>query len=99
MSFDLPPLVANTTGWGPPSGTQAELLPSSLKDLPYQPFNKSDRINRAADWTANVRATNCTFYLHIYPLERKKAKSLKNDDFGLNFLKKEVLFFKKFLKI
>lgn len=58
MAFSLPPLVANTTGWGPPGAIQPELLPSSLKDLPYQPFSKADRINRVADWTSNVRPAN-----------------------------------------
>ena len=38
--FDPPLIQDNPTGWGPSS------LPEKFKDMPYQPFSKSDRIGK-----------------------------------------------------
>lgn len=47
-SFDPPTIHDNPDGWGPPM----ELAPAKFQDMPYAPFSKSDRLGRAADWTA-----------------------------------------------
>lgn len=38
-------------GWGPPP----DLPPAKFRDMPYAPFSKSDRLGRAADWSAAAR--------------------------------------------
>lgn len=43
--FEPPAVQDNPTGWGP------NTIPSQYKDMPYQPFSKSDRIGKVADWT------------------------------------------------
>lgn len=47
-TFRLPTIYDNSEGWGPPM----ELAPAKFQDMPYAPFSKSDRLGRAADWTA-----------------------------------------------
>lgn len=47
-SFKLPIIHDNPDGWGPPM----DLAPAKFQDMPYAPFSKSDRLGRAADWTA-----------------------------------------------
>ncbi|CAK5076317.1 unnamed protein product [Meloidogyne enterolobii] len=47
--FDLTECLANSDGWGPgPVKESAVLAP--FEGLPYQPFNKCDRIGRIVDW-------------------------------------------------
>lgn len=46
--FKPPTIHDNPDGWGPPM----ELAPAKFQDMPYAPFSKSDRLGRAADWTA-----------------------------------------------
>jgi len=42
----IPPVIQdNPQGWGPNSG------PAQFKDMPYQPFSKSDRLGKVSDWT------------------------------------------------
>ena len=43
--FKVPDLQDNPEGWGPISG------PERLKDVPYAPYGKGDRLAKAADWT------------------------------------------------
>lgn len=40
VHFVLPPLQSNPDGWGPVG------VPDQFKDMPYQPFSKSDRIGK-----------------------------------------------------
>uniref|UniRef100_A0A0M3JXP7 Eukaryotic translation initiation factor 3 subunit D n=1 Tax=Anisakis simplex TaxID=6269 RepID=A0A0M3JXP7_ANISI len=42
--FDLPEVLDNASGWGP-VGTLVK-----YQDLPYQQFNKADKIGKVADW-------------------------------------------------
>lgn len=35
----------NPDGWGPTS------VPEHLKDVPFAPFNKGDKLGKASDWT------------------------------------------------
>lgn len=35
----------NENGWGPCS------IPEQFQNMPYQPFNKSDKLGKVADWT------------------------------------------------
>lgn len=35
----------NADGWGPCS------VPEHLKDVPFAPFGKGDKLGRASDWT------------------------------------------------
>lgn len=37
------------TGWGPCE------LPDTFKDMPYQPFSKSDRLGKISDWTGSAQ--------------------------------------------
>jgi len=46
--FEPPVVQDNPTGWGP------NTVPSQYKDMPYQPFSKSDRLGKVADWTGNT---------------------------------------------
>lgn len=54
--FELPEIQENADGWGPCA------IPERFADMPYQPFSKTDRIGKVADWTGNTyqdrRATN-----------------------------------------
>merc|ERR1719429_335334 len=43
--FDPPLIQDNPTGWGP------NTIPPKFKDMPYQPFSKSDRLGKISDWT------------------------------------------------
>ena len=38
----------NSDGWGPCS------VPEQFKNMPYQPFNKSDKLGKVADWTGST---------------------------------------------
>lgn len=46
--FEPPVISDNPTGWGPST------LPTQFKDMPYQPFSKSDRLGKVSDWTGNT---------------------------------------------
>src|SRR5579859_6191329 len=41
--------VQSTDAWGPGDEWQLE---GALKDVPFAPFSKGDKLGRAADWTA-----------------------------------------------
>jgi len=43
--FVSPDIQDNPTGWGP------NTVPPKFKDMPYQPFSKSDRLGKISDWT------------------------------------------------
>lgn len=43
--FEPPVIQDNPTGWGP------NTIPLQFKDMPYQPFSKSDRLGKVSDWT------------------------------------------------
>ncbi|XP_055903568.1 eukaryotic translation initiation factor 3 subunit D-1 [Eupeodes corollae] len=45
--FEKPVLQYNENGWGPCE------LPETFKDMPYQPFSKSDRLGKICDWTGS----------------------------------------------
>ncbi|KAK0461696.1 eukaryotic translation initiation factor 3 subunit D [Desarmillaria tabescens] len=48
--FTLPPIHDTPDSpWGPPPLSS---LPSSLTDVPYAPYSKSDKLGRFADWNA-----------------------------------------------
>merc|ERR1712050_440123 len=44
-TFSLPDIQDNVNGWGPCQ------VPEKFKDMPYQPFSKSDRLGKVSDWT------------------------------------------------
>ncbi|KAK0206961.1 eukaryotic translation initiation factor 3 subunit D [Desarmillaria ectypa] len=49
--FTLPPIYDTPESpWGPPPLSS---LPSSLTDVPYAPYSKSDKLGRFADWNAS----------------------------------------------
>lgn len=48
MPFTLPSLSDNPDGWGPLSDD----VPAALADIPYAPFNRSDRLGRISDWNS-----------------------------------------------
>lgn len=43
--FVAPVIQDNPSGWGPCQ------VPEKFKDMPYQPFSKSDRLGKVSDWT------------------------------------------------
>lgn len=45
--FEVPDISDNADGWGP----SAESIPPHLKDVPFAPFSKTDKLGKAADWT------------------------------------------------
>lgn len=45
VPYPAPAVVENADGWGPST------LPEHLKDMPFAPFGKNDKLGRAADWT------------------------------------------------
>lgn len=45
LHFEKPTVQYNETGWGPCE------MPDTFKDVPYQPFSKSDRLGKICDWT------------------------------------------------
>jgi len=47
--FAVPEVPFNEGGWGPCT------LPEHLKDVPYAPYGKNDKIGRVADWTSSGR--------------------------------------------
>lgn len=46
--FVTPGVVNNAVGWGPIS------IPEQFRDIPYQPFSKSDNLGSITDWTGNL---------------------------------------------
>ncbi|KAJ2451008.1 hypothetical protein EV183_003902 [Coemansia sp. RSA 2336] len=46
-SFSLPEIFDNPKGWGPSS---AQPPAAAFKDVPYVPYSKGDKVNRAANW-------------------------------------------------
>lgn len=46
--FDMPSLQCNADGWGPCG------LSDTFRDMPYQPFSKSDRMGKISDWTGSA---------------------------------------------
>ena len=46
--FKLPPIEQNDEDWGPTS------VPEQWRDVPFVPFNKSDRLGRIADFSAHA---------------------------------------------
>ncbi len=55
-SFKLPQLQPDNDLWGPASGSNA--LPSELKDIPFAPYAKNDKVGRIADWNNATGASN-----------------------------------------
>jgi len=43
--FIAPEIQDNANGWGPCQ------VPEKFKDMPYQPFGKTDRLGKVSDWT------------------------------------------------
>ena len=41
--FSLPDIQVNPSGWGPSN------METKFKDMPYQPFSKSDRLGKVSD--------------------------------------------------
>lgn len=48
--FQKPVLQFNETGFGPNFTNISE----TFKDMPYQPFSKSDRLGKICDWTGTI---------------------------------------------
>jgi translation initiation factor 3 subunit D len=49
--FKLPDLSSTET-WGPGDEWHLE---GALKDVPFAPFSKGDKLGRAADWTSETK--------------------------------------------
>lgn len=58
--FVMPVLRYNEEGWGPCE------LPETFKDMPYQPFSKSDRLGKISDWTGSTQVDKKYPSIFIY---------------------------------
>lgn len=47
--FTLPELQQNSNGWGPASPDVTEVM-KSFVNMPFQLYNKCDRVGRVVDW-------------------------------------------------
>lgn len=45
LSYAVPDISDSGDGWGPSD------VPAHLKDIPFAPFSKQDKLGKAADWT------------------------------------------------
>jgi hypothetical protein len=54
-TFELPTFTENAAGWGPGSLSSNKAILSEWDGLPYQAFNKADRIGRVVDWIGGDR--------------------------------------------
>ncbi|KAF8066359.1 EIF3D [Scenedesmus sp. PABB004] len=52
LPYSVPDIQDNPDGWGPCS------VPEHLKDVPFAPFSKSDKLGKAADWTQQAYQRN-----------------------------------------
>ena len=50
--FSIPNVQDNSDSWGPC------VLPNVFNDVPYAPFNKTDKVGKAADWQASSNFPN-----------------------------------------
>ncbi|KAI3949257.1 hypothetical protein MKW92_006906 [Papaver armeniacum] len=50
--FEVGAVPFNSDGWGPPE-TPSQLLPNHPSNVPFAPFNRSEKLGRIADWTRN----------------------------------------------
>lgn len=48
LEFKVPHLEDNPDGWGPST------VPEQLKDIPFAPFSKADKLGKASDWTQSA---------------------------------------------
>lgn len=46
VGFRTPQVADNSDGWGPTA------VPEDLKDVPYAPFGKGDKLGRVSDFSA-----------------------------------------------
>jgi hypothetical protein len=46
--FEFPAIQDNPSGWGPNS------VPEIFKDMPYQPFSKSDRLGKVNNFKSRI---------------------------------------------
>lgn len=46
--FQLPELIVNSAGWGPAAASNMTL--KQFDGLPFQLYNKCDRVGRIVDW-------------------------------------------------
>lgn len=46
-SYETPRVDVNASGWGPTA------LPEQFLNVPYAPFNKGDKLGKAADFVSN----------------------------------------------
>lgn len=52
LPYAVPEIQDNPEGWGPCS------VPEHLKDVPFAPFSKGDKLGKAADWTQQAYQKN-----------------------------------------
>ncbi len=46
VGFSIPQTPENSEGWGPTT------VPDELKDIPFAPFSKGDKLGRVSDFTS-----------------------------------------------
>uniref|UniRef100_A0A915D6T5 Eukaryotic translation initiation factor 3 subunit p66 n=1 Tax=Ditylenchus dipsaci TaxID=166011 RepID=A0A915D6T5_9BILA len=69
MSSELPEFtyssfVGNPTGWGPTTNNRVEL--EKLEGLPYQPYNRCDKIGRIVDWIGGIKKADNRYNERTY---------------------------------
>ncbi|KAK2447279.1 Eukaryotic translation initiation factor 3 subunit 7 (eIF-3) [Trifolium repens] len=61
VAFDVGAVPFNPDGWGPMDSTTAANNNNNLPlNVPFAPFNRSDKLGRIADWTRNFNNQNRT---------------------------------------
>ena len=84
--FVVPEVKGTAGAWGPAVGS----FPEKFRDMPFQPFSKSDRLGKAADITGTAFQSRQNRYQSMFgagdayvklpfSLRRKKWNFLKND--------------------
>ncbi|KAF9610600.1 hypothetical protein IFM89_023488 [Coptis chinensis] len=84
MAFEIGTVPFNPDGWGPPE-TPSSLLSNHPNNVPFAPFNRSDKLGRIADWTRsnnNQRSNNNKTPISDSPflLEDDVASGFPDDD-------------------
>ncbi|UXI14825.1 autophagy-related protein 2-like B [Sarcoptes scabiei] len=63
-TLNLPDLPCNSNGWGPVDNLKL------FNGMPYQSFNKNDRLGMVADWTGDTYADNRLLSMNSGPFGR-----------------------------
>ena len=81
--FISPVIQDNPTGWGPCQ------LPEKFKDMPYQPFSKSDRLGKVI-YLNDLRIITYKYRFLIGPAQHIRTENMSIST-NLNLLRKQTI--------